>query len=488
MTHQNRNISNLVKLAMNNDAKGLISELQQHNYNNYDYSNAISKAAGYGHIDAIKVLSECREITLNDFAALSKAVYWAARHGRLEVVSFLFEKFNLHADMDNSASFRVACQHGQFPVVEYLFEKGAYVHASHNEAMKKAIRHEHDNVAAFLIDKGACFVLSDYDLTDTESFQVNKFTPPELKEYDMLLRAATRGMEKTMTIVMDKGLPVDVLNEIMIKSASYGMFDVFKLALEHGADVNARNVEALSEAARFNHTEVLVFILRSESMDRNIGMQRAIKKALDGGNEEIIDILLPFVNSSSIDFDIPNLIRRCLRFGQDNSAIRIIDAHTSLVSSELFISQVALFGSLKVLNHVMTIMPVFIPLTGSYVDAAIKGRKFESAEYLLENGGNIINASENLVICAKHGKKKLTQTMILAGADVNHNKGAALVKAIAHNHTNCVELLFDSGATLSEDVVLDDVKISDEMNALLQAERSSVQVSLHQGEVKLIAC
>jgi ankyrin repeat protein len=467
MTQLNKTMSNFVKLAMDNRADELKVAILKNNYSDYDYSNGITKAAGYGNLDVIKLLSECRDITKNDFSSLSKAVYWAARHGRLEVVSFLFEKFNLKADMDNSSAFRIACQHGKYAIVEYLFNKGACIHSAHNDALKKAIRHEHDMVASFLIEKGATFKLSQYDLKDDDSFQVNKFTPPELQEYDLLLRAAARGMENTMQTVMNKGLPHEVLNEIMIKAASYGMFDVFKSALDHGANINAKNVEALSDAARFNHIKVLIFIIKHEKTDRNIGMQRAIKKALDGGNEEVIDLLLPFVNSSSIDFDIPNLIRRCLRFGQDKSAIRIINEHKSLVSSELFISQVATYGSLTVLKTVMDIMPIFTPSYGSYVDAAIKGRKFENALYLLENDAEIYDHTGNLTVVAKHGQLELTNIMISAGADINMNNSEALMKSIEHNQVDTVKLLLSCGACIDKEVDLSNINLSIEMTELL---------------------
>jgi len=148
-----------------------------------------------------------------------------------EEMQTLKEKELVFAAMDDRGRSPVwyAARAGNAEVVSFLIEEGFETDAAGLSPLLIAINGAHENVASILIAAGA-------DI-DTETSSGNT----------ALMIAATRGLSSVVERLVQKGAKLDHRNRdgysALMLAAEYGRSDLAKLLIRHGADTGLRNVK-----------------------------------------------------------------------------------------------------------------------------------------------------------------------------------------------------------------------------------------------------
>ncbi len=470
----------LVRAASRNDLDAAEKELRNGGFTTDDYVSAISRAGGFEHIEMLKLLTRQ---PFNTMENNERSMRWAARHGKIKSLRYFIEELNVNAGCFNSASLRKAAQYGHLREVMYLHSKGADVNAAHNEAIKSAVRFYHDDVGEFLVKNGADFCLYEDDFdpsirrevyyqsgTNTGNFEVDR--------WDLFYRVATKGnsMGATFKAMLDKGVPTLALETASIKVASYGMIDQYKTLRSLGADVNSQNSAALSEAARFGHKAMVNYFLQEEpNIDKTVGIQRAIKKAIEGNQDDVVQVLLHQIQDKAMSFsNIGELLDRFLRFKQMSSAKELVEINPWFINECPDIAlKVVRFGSSELLKTCIEFGMQILNTEVNYVDAALERFNFDNARVLIEEGLSPSNVNMCMVNAAQFGKSDIMTYMLELGARSNFNNNEALKKAIEFDHVTSAKILRQYDADVTSDMF--ELCRSNEMNLVLQMDNETLE-------------
>ena len=471
-SHGNNHIHNLVRAASRNDLEGIERELKVNSFTNDDYVSAISRAGGFGHMEALQLLTSQSFNTMEDN---ERSMRWAARHGKLNALQYFIEVLNVPADCFNSASLRKAAQYGHIREVKYLHSKGAKVDARNNEAIKSAVRFYHDDIGEFLVENGADFSLTEADFDPSVRTEVDYKSGTrtgnfDVDRWDLFYRVATKGteMSKTFQAMLNTKIPQLALDTAAIKVASYGMLNEYKLLRQHGADVNAQNTASLSESARFGHEEMVIYLLNEEDgLDRTVGVQRAVKKAIEGNHDNVVQLLLHEIQGNAMSFsNISDLLDRFLRFKQMSSAKELVELNPWFVNEcDDMPIKVVKFGNAELLKTCIEHGMQIINTDENFIDAALERFNFENARVLLEEGLSPSNLNMCMVNTAQFGKSDIMTYMLEIGASASYNDNEALKKAIEFDHVTSVKILRQYGAKVSSEMF--ELCRSSEMNNAL---------------------
>jgi hypothetical protein len=475
----------LVNAASRNDLDGIQRELKINYFSNDDYVSAISRAGGHGHLDALKLLTQQ---PFNRPEDNEKSMRWAARHAKFDCLKYFIEVLHVPATCFKSASLRMAAQHGHLREMVYLHELGADIRANDDEAIKSAVRFYHDDVAEYLIKSGADFSLSDEDLDRDKRYAKyisgTNTGNNDNDRWDLFYRVATKsnGMEKTFKAMLDRGVPQIALDTASIKVASYGLLNEYIELRKNGADVNAQNVAGLSEAARFGHKNMVLHFLDNEpEIDRVMGIQRALKKAIEGNHDDVAQTLMLRINDETGSIGNPDiLLDRFLRFKQMSSAEEIINQNIWLIfEDESAPLKIVRYGSPELLQKCIESGMKIIETDENFVDAALERFNFDNARILIEEGVSPSNLNQCMVNAAKFGKADIMTYMLEAGARGDFNNNEALANAVNYDHVVCAKVLRFYNAEVSQDL-FDNCK-SNEMRDALELPMNKIK-----GEVKLM--
>jgi len=456
--HQkNKQVHPIVRAAMNNDVETIQKELGYRDFSNDDYVAAISRAGGHGNIDALKALIES---PVNEMADNERAMRWLARHGQLKSLQYFVEDVGVSPACFNSASIRSAAQHNHLDCLIYLHEKGAKLGTSDGEDIKYAVRFYHEETAEFLVKHGVPFSLSKEDFEDNHRrnkvYRSGTRTGDfEIDKWDLFYRVATKGasMHRTLKAMLETGTVSQVgMDTAAIKVASYGLKETYKILREYGADVNAFNVAALSEAARFGHEAMVIHFLDNEpEIDQEVGIQRALKKSIEGNHDKISQKLMHRIDSSKGVAGSPDvLIRRFVRYKQTASAIELINNNPWLSTDTDVAEMVARNGERALLERMVEGGMNLASKTINYVDSAIERHNFKNAEFFIEEGILPDNLNAVMVTSAQFGEIGLLSVALEAGARADFNDSEALTKATQFNHIEAIKLLRAHGAKVSK--------------------------------------
>ncbi len=453
----------IVDAAFANDFEGVKKELAINDFTHNDYVAAISRAAGN---DLMEMLEYLTSLPINRPEDNEKSFRWAARHNKMRCIKYFVEKLNVPATAFNSAAFRFTAQYGHFEAMKYLHKAGADITAEGNEAIKSAVRFYHDDIGEYLVEHGCSFELTESDFlpshdrhkvqyrsgTNTGNFHIDK--------WDLLFRVSSKldekdpkRMTKTFKAMIKRGLPQNILDATMIKVASYGFLDHFINLREHGADINAQNVAGLSEAARFGHMNIVTHYLHDEpTLDRSLGIQRALKKSIEGGHEKISSVLLLHINNEKGEVDDQEqLLSRFLKFKQFESSQVLIETNNWLLYNNSDVGKrIVRYGNGELLEECIKNGMQVLNTEYNYVDAAIERLNFDNARILIREGVIPTNLNEVLIIASQYGQTDLVDYLLSLGARADYNNSAALEMAIEHDHTSCVILLRKSGARATD--------------------------------------
>ena len=247
----------------------------------------------------------------------------ACKTGNMKVVKrTVKDKFDLNSEVieDGTTGLMIAAAHGQRNVIKYLIEKGADVNRPNDfdyTPLMISIQQNHVEAVRFLIEKGAD-VNAQNKLNETpfifaveacnaeivnllieKDAQINIKTKIGQKP---LLIAATKGCKEIVEILLQNGIEVDDASEIdsttaLMKAAKYGHFDLVKMLLEKGAQINKRNRHgntALMFAVQNNQTEIVKQLLEagSDINDKNILGYTPLLYALDYNQTDLVKYLI----------------------------------------------------------------------------------------------------------------------------------------------------------------------------------------------------
>ena len=265
-------------------------------------STAFLPAASGGHLAVVEVLLENgADVDATNNHGLT-ALILAAAGDHLAVVEVLLEKgADVNAKQENGmTSLLAAVQEGQYDIVEVLLEKGADVDAQCDNgvtALHLAVQEGDLDLVEVLLKKDP--------VVDVEA---NGYRGAETP----LLMAVLKdpGIVKAL---LEKGADPNAMSSDgkmpLLKAARWGRLDVVELLVEHGANVNARNINGYTalhcalgqtEVWYSDRTPVAEFLLEHGAVaviannDRETPLDYALRPFYDQPDVELIcKMLLP---------------------------------------------------------------------------------------------------------------------------------------------------------------------------------------------------
>ena len=184
--------------------------------------------------------------------ALNYALEWTAFHGQIELVKQTINAgANIHAD--NDVALQMACENGHLNIVIYLISIGARINAANSSPLLRAIDGKHADIVKYLLE----YKINNNRICDLHA------------EHDNALRTAvTNGQYDIVKLLIENGADINVLDQYVLKSAAgYGYYDIVKLLIESGIDASAIP-EAIEYAKKSKH-DVIVTYLESISNNTN---------------------------------------------------------------------------------------------------------------------------------------------------------------------------------------------------------------------------
>lgn len=205
-----------------------------------DYA-AFRKAAERGSIEVVKyLLDNGADIHIYQDVALIDAATSIRRS--LETVKYLVENgANIHANSDLALRRAMNCKY--FDVVKYLLENGADVHCLHDWILKHSAARGYYDFAKYLIDNF-------YDITKDDNTDYG----------EVLENAAMNGNTDIVRLLVEKGVSPKSFDGALVEASMYGCLQVVKYLTSKGANLHARNDEALKVAKKEGHGEIEIFL------------------------------------------------------------------------------------------------------------------------------------------------------------------------------------------------------------------------------------
>ena len=188
---------------------------------------------------------------------LQVSLFFAAKHGRLEVVSHAIQKgVDLNAvNSLQETPLMLAASEGHLSVVQFLIQRGAAVNLvnyRNNTALMFAAFEGHLEIVKYLIQNGAKVNLA-------SNFQKTA-----------LMLAAFNGHVEVVKYLIHNGADLNIVDNSqetsLMLATSKGHFQVVKVLIENGADLNAVNQyqqTALMIAEFFNNFEIVKELIDS---------------------------------------------------------------------------------------------------------------------------------------------------------------------------------------------------------------------------------
>jgi hypothetical protein len=223
-----------------------------------------------------------------------KVLELASRKGNVEVLRVLagrdYNLTTIHAQRNDNAALRSAARHGHVDVLNFLFDKyklgNIDAQAINNEALRTAAKFGHVGVLEVLRNK---FGLSQQDAQTSDN--------------SALREAATWGHSEVLnTLSMTYNLTRDDArvfdNQALRAAAENGHAEVLKVLCEKfglvAQDARTGNNEALRMAAKKGHVEVLMVLKTNFKLtgdDARTENNEALRRAAGNGHAEVLRVL-----------------------------------------------------------------------------------------------------------------------------------------------------------------------------------------------------
>ena len=263
----------------------------------------------------------------------NEAFVSASKFGHVEVVQFLIT-MGAKVRVPNNDAIVLASENGHLKVVELLVLNGANVHSRNNEAIKIAYNNNHMNVVEFLIKYSSKSVLNSHviywmlkegnlkmvellietcvNITGKNNFIVvaaeygwiniikllmTKGIDFSLQKNEALKIACEKNNKEMINFLIDMGANVDYC--ILIHAVRCGSFEIVRLLIDNGADVNAGNNKIIISAIENNRLEIVSLLI---SKGANIMDNEVIITALKYCRWEIVELLIK--NGAKLPFNV----------------------------------------------------------------------------------------------------------------------------------------------------------------------------------------
>lgn len=445
---RNERRSDLVLAAQKNDIHRVAEILSSRDYQTSEYRAALMKASGFGHLNLVKGMTNAPE---NSMEINIDAAKMAAQFERVDVFFFFVNEKNVPLTRDGEIIIEQASQFDSPEILKAATQLGHDFADCSGRAFQKASKFGHDTVAAYLLNNGAPWVVEEEDVEDRyarHSANTGSYTEGNRRTFnpnDVLFLVAAKGdkMPETIDAIIKREPEYDVLCNMMVRAASYGQIKTMVKLLDAGADVNYNKVAALSEAARFNQSETLDYLLRYTDYQKSVGLQRALKKAHDGKFVNISKKILRVITDENSGQTLQSIMVRCLNCKQWEAAKDIITTHPNILDNKEIVNRIVKFATTDLLTFAIDYgLDVF---KDNLVNESLSVGNWRNAEILLEEGASIEDINEALVDSAKHGGLSIVKHCVANNADLTYMENAAVNWACQYNHEDVVEYLASLG-------------------------------------------
>jgi ankyrin repeat domain-containing protein 17 len=258
------------------------------------------EAASAGHLQCAKLLIEAGagvNTHSNEFkeTALTLACY----KGNIDVVKLLLEcgADQEHKTDEMHTALMEACMDGHTEVAKLLLDHGAQVNMpadSFESPLTLAACGGHSELANLLIEHGA----------DLKERNDEGYTP--------LMEASREGHVEMVTLLLSHDPEEKFINAIteetqesaLTLACCGGSFEVAKILIEAGADVNLGASTPLMEASQEGHIELVQLLLQSNALVNQCTTsgETSLSLACENGHTEVAELLI----NSGAHVDVPD--------------------------------------------------------------------------------------------------------------------------------------------------------------------------------------
>ena len=258
-------------------------------------------------------------------------------------------------------------------------------------------------------------------------------------------KSAHRGHVSIVKLLLDSNPKLNK-NRALVTAILGNQFDVVKLLLDEGADVNARDLlffcgvglQTISYAKQMKIIKLLL------DRGHHVGKNKMFRWCADYGDNDVMKIMLNYVD---IRQDDDYVLKTCIRKNNTKAINMLFNKNAYTMDTILRICVV--IGNIKILRMFLD----------SGCDIRIHNDMIlcVSAEYgrldivkLAIDGGCDVHVCDDIALrmSAKNNHYAVVEYLLNNGADVSAADGGALGLSSAHGHVNVVRLLLDWGADM----------------------------------------
>ncbi len=196
--------------------------------------------------------------------------------GYLEKVKYIVAR-DRYADVKDISLLKLAISTGHLDIVQYLASMGTDLHFQNDLAFKMAVRRGHLDIAKYLVSQGSIvnhvFLMGQavqYGRLDMMKYLISlgvDYHPDYLLE-----QAAHYGHLDIVEYLLYPTQPNVAKADIhtnqdvpLFLASRYGYLNIVKYLIEHGANVRARNDDAVVTALVYGHLEVAKYLVSQGS-------------------------------------------------------------------------------------------------------------------------------------------------------------------------------------------------------------------------------
>ena len=498
-------------------AKYLLEQGAKANYSHYEKS-PLNIAANAGNIQLIELfLDRIKEdAKWNEF--ISTALFHASNNGQIDAVKRLLAT---NAQVHEPQNYlQEAVIFGQAQSATFWIDRGADANAFYHHSwllspkstlVMTAARHGYSDVVKVLVARGASISPKTIELAATfgDSEMIHFLLANGAKTTPNLLTLAAGNLQtENVHTLLSLGLKANFRNHLkrtpIMEAALYyyddmsgelsfpeiekRVYEISKLLIENGANVNAKDYEgmtALMFAVKGGYTETVKLLLSKGARldDTNKFGDKVADFCssynAEGLNAVLLDILKIEYTQDDTErgylSDRPktkwknqeeknDVLRQAIHADNPKEVKRALNAGASIDYYNNYADETPISEALE-RNNSTAVLRLLIQY-GAPVNAtngngttplmrAVMNNNYSAVKYFIKSGADVNqkNTYNNaaLIFAAKNGDSRMIKLLVKNGADVNTegNYCTPLSKAREYNHDKAVELLRSLGAVIS---------------------------------------